>query len=84
MAIVKWIEDNKGRTWEASIGRFRIVVTRHRDHDPDAWLLCCRELGIDLRQLESKDIDSAKSEAICKIHDTLSADMAALGGRFER
>lgn len=50
-------------TWEANVGSFRLVVTRHIHHSPDAWIMKIYPFGT-ICVAKSKDIDAAKAEAI--------------------
>jgi len=56
--------ERKPRTWEIKAPGVTIIVTRHRYHEPDVWLLVCREVNIDLKPLKAKEIEVAKAEAI--------------------
>ncbi len=52
------------RTWVLTLPWIGIVVTRHRDFDPEQWLLNCVQLGITDHELASKDVEVAKREAL--------------------
>jgi hypothetical protein len=53
------------KTWEASIGLgIRLVVTRHIDYEPDAWIARSQPSILDMVVLQSKDIEEAKAEAV--------------------
>lgn len=56
--------ERKPRTWEIEAPGVTIIVTRHIYHEPDVWLLTCREVNIDLKPLKAKEIEAAKAEAI--------------------
>ncbi len=54
-------------TWTTHIGRFRLVVHRHIDYDPDQWLASCHPSVLDKVPLASKDIAEAKCQAVAKL-----------------
>jgi hypothetical protein len=49
--------------WETHVSGVEVMVHRHIYNGPDTWLLSCRDVGIERRELRSKDIDAAKREA---------------------
>jgi hypothetical protein len=52
------------KTWSITSGGIRVTVTRHIYHDPDAWVMHCRELNIDTFELSERDIEAAKAKAL--------------------
>lgn len=52
------------RTWTADIGKFRLSVSRHIDHEPDVWVLRCYPGLFSGVEAASKDIDEAKAQAV--------------------
>lgn len=51
------------QTWKTDINGYELIVTRIIHHS-DVWFFRCRTLGIESRELRSKDIVYAKHEAI--------------------
>ena len=56
-------KDRTPKTWQTSIAGIRLVITRHRDYDPDDWIVRSHPELLDSELLESKDVDAAKAEA---------------------
>lgn len=55
-------KDRTPRTWRAKFGRFDLVVTRHRDYEPDEWV--CRCYGLwETKKLASKNLLEAACQA---------------------
>ncbi len=52
------------RSWTCEIGEFNLCVTRHIHHDPTAWISICDGVLHSGNELESKDLEDAKQEAI--------------------
>lgn len=70
-------KEREPRTWAAHAGDLKIVVTRHRDHEPDRWLLRTQWFGDWL--LDARDADEAKREAIAWVKrriDAISSKLA--------
>lgn len=55
--------DRTPRSWTLEVGRFRLVVFRHRGIDPDLWFATCHGL-FDTRELQRRDVGEAKEEAL--------------------
>lgn len=57
--------DRIPRTWELKLEelRYRVIVTRHRYYE-NTWLLTCKETNIELRDLETDDVEEAKYKAL--------------------
>lgn len=51
-------------TWQLKLPWLVIIVYRHRNYDPGQWLMDCRQLGVNRRELLCKDIANAKAEAL--------------------
>lgn len=66
------------KTWEASASGMRIVITRHRDYPPDAWILRCSEVGLDLLQLMAVDLEEAQLEALGLVRGRLKLWLASV------
>ena len=65
-----WCNSDVDRTpnsWTTHIGRFRLVVHRHRDYEPDQWLATCYPDVFCQFELSSKDVDEAKCQAVAKL-----------------
>jgi hypothetical protein len=58
------------KTWFLDLGKFSITVTRHKDYEPDVWLMRT-ELTSDY-VLDSKNIEAAKIEAISIVSEKLN------------
>lgn len=56
--------DRTPKTWTFESHGKRVVVTRHVGYGPDAWVMSCYDLGMNLVPLEAKDIEKAKVEAL--------------------
>ena len=52
------------RTWSSDIGNVDIKIHRHIYYEPDIWLMSCNYLNISNHELDSKDVDKAKEEAL--------------------
>ena len=57
------------RVWTLLLRNVKIIVHRHIHYD--GWLLSCRDLQIDMIELENTDIDQAKQEAVEIVGNTL-------------
>lgn len=62
-------KDRTPRTWELKLNGFRISVTRHIHYPKDQWLLLTKLH--DYVELENKDIEFAKVEAVETVKKTL-------------
>lgn len=51
------------RVWETMAGASKITVHRHIFYK-DTWLITCRNLGIEHRDLKTDDLKEAKTRAI--------------------
>ncbi len=60
--------------WVLSLPTTRISVHRHI-HRPGKWLLTCRRLGIEMKELKASAIEEAVSEALLLLN--LSAIMVS-------
>ena len=58
---MKWRSDNPR---SHMLKGLNVCVTRHIDHAHDAWVLRAHDIGIDLRELKSTDLEAAKQEAL--------------------
>lgn len=68
-------------TWELISGHLRVVVTRHIHYDPEAWVLRCPAVGIDLQELKEPDLEDAQREAIRLVYvriENLVADVSEI------
>lgn len=65
-------------TWEANAGSFRLVVTRHIHHSPDAWIIKVYPFGT-IGVAKSKYIDIAKEEAIRLLRSICKAALNDIG-----
>ena len=69
------------KTWTATIGKFRVSVSRHIYHDPDVWVLSCRPDLFSGVEAESKNIEEAKCQAVAMLQaaceDTVAEIVAA-------
>ena len=66
-----WKDDrDRGSDLKSSTFR-RISIHRHRDHDPEVWLMSVHELGIKDQTLNSLELEDAKAEAVEKLRDFL-------------
>jgi hypothetical protein len=60
------------RTWSTKVGALTIIVTRHI-HWPDTWLVNCRQLYLDQRDLHTGDVEEAKRRAIVRIKELVAS-----------
>lgn len=53
------------RTWELKLEelKYKVIVTRHIYYE-NTWLLTFREANIELRDLETDDVEEAKNKAL--------------------
>lgn len=59
------------------VGKFKLAVHKNINHPPDVWVTSCHGLFW-CHQLESKDIDNAKIEAIEKTQNILEEALKVL------
>jgi hypothetical protein len=65
------------RSWVRWDGLLRVTVHRHIHYPPDQWLLSCAP-WFDKRELESKDADAAKDEAVTLVLQVLEGARKSL------
>jgi hypothetical protein len=81
---MKWEEDKDYRTGkvrgtEARVGPLRIVVHHYIGYPPERWFVSAHGLrDIDRRELQARDLDAAKAEAIEVVRRWLTSALAAL------
>jgi hypothetical protein len=68
-------------SWETTCNWLRIVVTRHRDFDPDVWVLHAHGIGIVAFRLSSRGLPDAKREALSLVRMKLAQALAAIQPR---
>jgi aldehyde:ferredoxin oxidoreductase len=70
-------KDSEPITVEIRVRDERIVVTRHIDYPPDRWLM---RWGPEshMTQLDAKDLDRAKEEALVRLLQRFEALVSAL------
>jgi len=64
--------------FETRLGRFRLVVHRHIHYPANVWLASC-ESALNKRELASRDIEDAKSEAVAMLRAVLVTALDAMG-----
>jgi len=68
-----WIDDTRNgevRSSQMALGRLRITVHRHVDHEPDAWLGTCFQLGFEKWFLgRGMPVAEAKDQFLLEIVD---------------
>ena len=64
--------DRNPSSWIAKAGKLSICVHRHIHYPGDTWLASCAPF-FDKKVLETKDIDTAKAEAIAMVRAELKA-----------
>lgn len=72
----EWAAGCKPRTWQATVGSVDLTVTRHRDYEPDVWLIESLPF-VSRRPASSKELEEAKRELIVYV---ASAAQAILKG----
>lgn len=73
----KYDTDRTPKTWELTIGRIKLCVTRSIYTATDEWLACC-EPFLSQHTLKSKEITEAKREAELLLGDMLTNSLNAL------
>jgi uncharacterized damage-inducible protein DinB len=77
-------KDRTPRTWRAQFGRFKMTLTRHIYHAPDAWVATCEGV-FDRREMASKDVREAARQAKAMLQEELeTAINAILGANDQR
>ena len=64
--------------YETQLGRFRLVVHRHIHYPANVWLASCESV-LNKRELASRDIEDAKSEAVEMLRVILTNALKAMG-----
>ena len=59
------------RSWQIKSGSLIITIHRHRDYDPDIWLVSCYELSISQHKLKNKELNQAKNEALLIVKNAI-------------
>lgn len=57
--------------FETRIGAFRLVIHRHIHYPPDQWLASCHPNMFSCFELCSKDLESAKCQAVARLQSIL-------------
>lgn len=52
------------RTWRIELEDISISISRHIHYEKDQWVMYCRALNIEQALLDSKEVNSARDEAI--------------------
>ena len=68
------------KSFECNIqGTLRIVVTRHRHFDDDAWVMTAHNVGLsEPRALKSKDLKEAQGEALALVRGRVEGWLVCL------
>ena len=69
--------DREPRVWSLKCGKLSISVHRHIHYDKDVWLLSCDPF-YHLRQLITKDIEVAKTQAVELVSKCLKESLESL------
>jgi len=72
-------KDRTPRTWHAQFGRFKMTLTRHSRHAPDAWVATVDGV-FERREMGSKDVREAACQARAMLQDELETAIKALIG----
>lgn len=71
-------------TFEIRAGDVRVCVTRWIHVDPARWYLLCPEAGyVSHTGLNNQDLEDAKHEALCRVHDVLAKRVEAIEALME-
>jgi len=70
-------KDRTPRTWHAQFGRFKMTLTRHIYHAPDAWVSTCEGV-FDRREMASKDVREAACQAKAMLQVELETAIQAI------
>lgn len=72
------------RTFEIRAADVRVCVTRWIHGDPARWYLLCPEAGyVSHTGLNNQDLEDAKHEALCRVHDVLAKRVEAIEALME-
>lgn len=72
------------KTFEIRLGFIRVVVTRHIYFSPDVWTYRCDGLGDQTNfELQNRDLEGAKKEALERIKPRLEKALDALQKALE-
>lgn len=83
--MIKWKEkrhhynNEKPDSYELKTDSLKISVHRHFFHEPDAWLVSCHDVGIVQKELQSKDDELAKQEALNLVGIKLKKMLKSIG-----
>jgi len=69
--------DRTPKTWELKAAGMMIVVTRHINYSPDAWLMTCQPF-CEILEIGHGTADEAKSVAVEYVSKNLERCIAAL------
>jgi len=72
------------KTWQAKVGVFRLLVHRHVHYPPDIWLATCHPDLFSQVELESKNADDAKLEAVKKLRACCEDAIEAMNGKRQK
>jgi hypothetical protein len=75
-------KDRTPRTWCAKFGRFKVTLTRHIHHEPDAWVATCEGV-FDRREMASKDVREAACQAKAMLQVELETAISEILGANE-
>lgn len=68
--------DRTPKTWALQAEGLKIVVTRHVNYAPDAWLLCCQPF-CEYGEIGTGTADEAKAAAVEYVRKNLELCLAA-------
>lgn len=74
--------DRVPRSWSCDIAKTDVTIFRHIHYPPDIWLIKCNYLGIK-RELSSKEVEAAKSEAVALVKGEIEKKIAELQKKLE-
>jgi predicted ATPase len=63
----RYEKDRTPREWTAKVGVFHLTVHRHIHYEPDVWLLSTVPDLFERRELDSKDIEEAKTQSLALV-----------------
>jgi len=66
------------KTWQATIGIFRVLVHRHIHYPANDWLASYEPRVLPMTPLSSRGIDEAKREAVAKLMAVCEAAIKAM------
>lgn len=67
------------RTWRATVGPFKLTVTRHVHYEPDQWIMTCKPL-FEHVIADSKEIEEAKKQAVLMVQEDIFSIAKKLKG----